>query len=152
MTKTNLARIVLPLLQAWSDIRLRVAELTQAAGSRWRGEDRHCRLLMSVPGVGTVTATAFAAAVEDPANFKNSRAVGAWVGLTPRRYQSGEVDYDGHISRRGDAQLRSLLYEAAAVILNRSVGYQHPAKLGVGAERTARLQASGRGPWRASWR
>ncbi len=83
-------------------------------------EDQRCRLLMSVPGVGTVTATAFAAAVEDPANFRNSRAVGAWVGLTPRRYQSGEVDHDGHISRRGDNQLRGLLYEAAAVILNRS--------------------------------
>ena len=46
--------------------------------------------------------------------------MGAWVGLTPRRYQSGEVDNDGHISRRGDNQLRGLLYEAAAVILNRS--------------------------------
>ena len=51
---------------------------------------------------------------------KNSRAVGAWVGLTPKRYQSGEVDYEGHISRRGDAKLRTLLYEAASVILNRS--------------------------------
>ena len=60
------------------------------------------------------------AAVEDSINFKNSRAVGAWVGLTPKRYQSGEVDYEGHISRRGDAKLRSLLYEAAAVILTRS--------------------------------
>lgn len=62
----------------------------------------------------------FVATVEDPANFRNLRAVGAWVGLTPRRYQSGEVDNDGHISRRGDNQLRGLLYEAAAVILNRS--------------------------------
>ncbi len=74
----------------------------------------------SVPGVGTVTASAFVAAVEDPENFRNSRAVGAWVGLTPRRYQSGEVDHDGHISRRGDSHLRGLLYEAAAVLLNRS--------------------------------
>ena len=49
-------------------------------------EDQRCRLLMTVPGVGNVTATAFAAAVEDPANFKNSRSVGAWVGLPPRRY------------------------------------------------------------------
>jgi transposase len=44
---------------------------------------------------------------------------GAWLGLTPRRFQSGEVDYDGHISRRGDRQLRALLYEAAAVLLTR---------------------------------
>src|SRR5215207_9452 len=59
-------------------------------------------------------------AIEDPDNFKKSRAVGAWLGLTPRRYQSGEVDYDGHISRRGDRHLRGLLYEAATVILTRS--------------------------------
>ena len=115
----NLARIILPLLKAWSDIRLRVAELTKQLVAM-AGADQRCRLLTSVPGVGTVTATAFAAAVEDSINFKNSRAVGAWVGLTPKRYQSGEVDYEGHISRRGDAKLRTLLYEATSVILNRS--------------------------------
>jgi transposase len=115
----KLARIILPMLQAWGDIRLRVAELSKQLVAM-AGEDQRCRLLTSVPGVGTVTATAFAAAVEDPANFRNSRAVGAWVGLTTKRYQSGEVDYDGHISRRGDNKLRSLLYEAASVILNRS--------------------------------
>lgn len=115
----KLALIVLPMLQAWSDIRSQSAKLSKQLVAMAR-EDQRCRLLMSVPGVGTVTATAFAAAVEDPANFRNSRAVGAWVGLTPRRYQSGEVDHDGHISRRGDNQLRGLLYEAAAVILNRS--------------------------------
>ena len=115
----KLARIVVPMLRAWSDIRHQTAELSKQLAAMAR-KDQHCRLLMSVPGVGTVTATAFVAAVEDPANFRNSRIVGAWVGLTPRRYQSGEVDYDGHISRRGDNQLRGLLYEAAAVILNRS--------------------------------
>ncbi len=50
------------------------------------------------PGVGAITATAYLTAVEDPANFRRSRSVGAWLGLTTRRYQSGEVDYDGHIS------------------------------------------------------
>jgi len=109
----NLGRIILPMLQVWRDIRLRVAELTKQLVAM-AGADQRCRLLTSVPGVGTVTATAFAAAVED------SIAVGAWVGLTPKRYQSGEVDYEGHISRRGDAKLRTLLYEAASVILNRS--------------------------------
>ena len=59
------------------------------------------------------------AALERPDTFKQSRAVGAWLGLTPQRAQSGEVDYDGHISRRGDRQLRALLYEAAAVLLTR---------------------------------
>lgn len=115
----KLAQIIMPMLQAWRDIRHQSAKLSKELVAMAR-EDQRCRLLMSVPGVGTVTATAFAAAVEDPANFRNSRAVGAWVGLTPRRYQSGEVDHDGHISRRGDNQLRGLLYEAAAVILNRS--------------------------------
>lgn len=115
----NLARIILPLLQVWGDIRIRVAELTKQLVTMAEADHR-CRLLTSVPGVGTVTATAFAAAVEDSINFKNSRAVGAWVGLTPKRYQSGEVDYEGHISRRGDAKLRTLLYEAASVIINRS--------------------------------
>lgn len=76
---------------------------------------------MSVPGVGVITATSFVAAIEDPANFKKSRSVGAWIGLTPRRYQSGEVDFDGRISRRGDRHLRGLLYEAASVILTRSL-------------------------------
>jgi transposase len=76
--------------------------------------------IMSVPGVGVVTATSFVTAIEDPENFKKSRSVGAWLGLTTRRYQSGEVDYDGHISRRGDAHLRGLLFEAATVILTRS--------------------------------
>ena len=59
-------------------------------------------------------------AIEEPGNFRKSRSVGAWIGLTTRRYQSGEVDYDGHISRRGDRNLRGLLYEAASVILTRS--------------------------------
>jgi transposase len=60
------------------------------------------------------------AAIEDPANFKQSRSVGAWLGLTTRRYQSGEIDCDGHISRRGDKHLHGLLYEAAVSILTRS--------------------------------
>lgn len=71
-------------------------------------------------GVGAITATSFATAIEDPENFKNSRALGAWRGLTTRRYQSGELDYGGRISRRGDPHLRGLLYEAALVILTRS--------------------------------
>jgi len=66
-----------------------------------------------------VTATSFVAAIEAPENFRTSRSVGAWLGLTTRRYQSGEVDYDGHISKRGDNHLRGLLYEAANVLLTR---------------------------------
>ena len=75
---------------------------------------------MAIPGIGAITATAFVTAIEDPANFRSSCSVAAWFGLTTRRYQSGEVDYDGHISRRGDAHMRGLLYEAATVLLTRS--------------------------------
>jgi transposase len=75
---------------------------------------------MTIPGIGAVTAVSYVSAVEDPANFRTSRSVGAWLGLTPRRYQSGEVDYDGHISRRADSHLRGLLFEASTAILART--------------------------------
>ena len=75
---------------------------------------------MSIPGIGAITATSFTTAIEEPDNFRKSRSVGARIGLTTRRYESGEVDYDGHMSRRGDCELRGRLYEAAAVILTRS--------------------------------
>ena len=104
----GLAAIVLPMLEAWRSLRLRGAELGRQllAGAR---QSQACRILMSIPGVGAITATSFATAIEDPENFKRSRSVGAWLGLTTRRYQSGEVDYDGHISRRGDRHVRGLL-------------------------------------------
>lgn len=114
----ELARIILPILEAWRAARRQATELGRQLVAAAR-QSLACQLLMSIPGVGVVTATSFATAIEDPANFKTSRSVGAWLGLTTRRYQSGEVDYDGHISRRGDAHLRGLLYEAAAVILTR---------------------------------
>lgn len=70
--------------------------------------------------MGTIRATSFATAIENPDNVRKSRSVGAWLGLTTRRYRSGEVNYGGHISRRGDAHVHSLLYEAGTVILTRS--------------------------------
>lgn len=115
----GLARIVLPLLDAWRSLRGQAADLNRQLVAMAR-TNASCRLLMSIPGVGTVNAASFASAIEEPQNFKNNRAVGAWLGLTTRRYQSGEVDYDGHISRRGDRHLRSLLYEAATVVLTRA--------------------------------
>jgi transposase len=110
------AAIILPLLESWRAVRVRAAELDRQLLAAAR-EDRACRRLMTAPGVGAVVAASFVAAIETPEAFRRSRDVGAWIGLTPRRYQSGEVDYDGHISRRGDARLRSLLYEAATSIL-----------------------------------
>jgi transposase len=118
-SNAGLERIILPLLDAWCGVRSRAAELDRQLVAMARHSDA-CRILMSIPGIGAVTSSSFAAAIEDPANFRTSRSVGAWLGLTTRRYQSGEVDYDGHISRRGDSHLRGLLYEAATVILTRA--------------------------------
>jgi len=68
---------------------------------------------MTVPGVGPVVALTFRAAVDVPARFKTSKAVGAVFGLTPRRHQSGEIDRMGGISRCGDAMMRIMLFGAA---------------------------------------
>lgn len=81
-----------------------------------------CRRLMTIPGVGQLTALAFTAAIDDPDRFRRSRDLGAYLGLVPRRYQSGEVDYVGGISKVGDRRVRSLLYEAANVMLTRYKG------------------------------
>lgn len=81
-----------------------------------------CRRLMTIPGVGQLTALAFTAAIDDPERFRRSRDVGAYLGLVPRRYQSGEVDYTGSISKCGDRRMRTLLYEAANVMLTRYRG------------------------------
>src|SRR6056297_459703 len=115
----GLSEIMLPLLEAWRTTRLQSVELGRQLVAQAR-RVKACQLLMSIPGVGVITATAFVTAIENLDNFRRSRSVGAWLSLTTRRYQSGEVDYDGHISRRGDRHVRSLLYEAAMVILTRS--------------------------------
>jgi transposase len=81
--------------------------------------DEICRRLMTVPGVGALVAVTFKAAVDDPTRFRSSKAVGAHFGLTPKRYQSGETDVTGGISKVGDAMVRTALYEAANVILSR---------------------------------
>ena len=74
---------------------------------------------MTVPGIGPITALAFHSAIDDPTRFRRSRSVGAYFGLTPRRYASGEVDWTGRISKCGDGMLRTYLFEAAGVLLTR---------------------------------
>jgi transposase len=81
--------------------------------------DEVCRRLMTAPGVGALTALTFKTAVDDPCRFASSKTVGAHFGLTPKKYQSGETDVTGGISRVGDAMVRSALYEAAQVMLTR---------------------------------
>lgn len=85
-----------------------------------RSDDR-VRLLMSVPGVGAIVGLTYASAIDDPRRFKSSKMVGAHFGMTPKKYQSGETDYTGHISKIGDSSVRTALYEAAHVILTRAV-------------------------------
>lgn len=79
--------------------------------------DPVCTRLMSVPGVGPITALTYTATIEDPRRFARSEDVGAYAGLVPRRTQSGERDTSGHISKAGDPMLRKALYEAANVTL-----------------------------------
>jgi transposase len=83
--------------------------------------DARTRLLMSTPGVGTIVALTYASAIDDPKRFKSSKMVGSHFGLTPKKYQSGETDITGRISKIGDASVRAALYEAAHVILTRPV-------------------------------
>ena len=83
--------------------------------------DERVRLLMSVPGVGVIVGLTYASAIDDAGRFKSSKMVGAHFGMTPKKYQSGETDYSGRISKIGDSSVRAALYEAAHVILTRAV-------------------------------
>ena len=82
-------------------------------------QNEAARRLMTAPGVGVLVALAYVSVVDAPERFARSSSVGAYIGLTPRRYQSGEADDTGHISRCGDKLLRTYLYEAAGIILHR---------------------------------
>lgn len=107
-----------PLLQVRAGMVRGLAEFDRQLSRQVRSLG-DCRRLMSVPGVGAVTAFAFMATIDEPTRFRSSRAVGAYLGLTPRRYQSGERDVSGRISKRGDRTLRTLLYEAAMSMMTR---------------------------------
>lgn len=88
---------------------------------RMARSDAKARLLMSTPCVGPVVSLTYASAIDDPARFKSSRQVGAHFGITPKKYQSGEIDYTGRISKIGDASVRTALYEAAHLMLTKPV-------------------------------
>ncbi len=115
----RLAAIVEPLLSVRRVMRQQFAVLHKMLLDMVRS-DPVCRRLMTAPGVGAVVALTYRATVDQPQRFVHSRAVGAHVGLTPKRYQSGEVDYDGGVSKCGDALLRTMLYEAAHSLLTQS--------------------------------
>jgi transposase len=84
-------------------------------------QDSRARLMMSAPGVGAIVALTYVSAIDDPSRFSSSKRVGPHFGLTPKKYQSGQTDISGRISKIGDAGVRTALYEAANVILTRPV-------------------------------
>jgi transposase len=92
--------------------------------------DQTTRRLMTVPGVGVVTALTFRHTIDDPTRFRSATSVGAYLGLTPRRKQSGELDLTGRISRWGDRLLRSYLFEAASVLIHRTKRWSPLAEWG----------------------
>ncbi len=114
-----LMAIVEPLLAVLATMMEQLTRLTKQVLDIVRGEET-CRRLMTVPGVGPITALAFRATIDRPERFRRSRDVGAHLGLTPARYQSGETDMQGRISRCGDELARTALYEAAHTLLVRS--------------------------------
>ena len=109
-----------PILAARDKLAEELARLDKLVRDQAR-DDAVCRRLMTVPGVGAIVALSYVAAVDDPARFAKSRAVGPALGLTPSRYQSGETDRPGAITKAGDARARVALFEAAHVMMTRVI-------------------------------
>ena len=112
------AAAVEPLLKARDAVGRQIADLDRKV-LRLARNNAQVRRFITVPGVGPITALCFLATIDDPTRFKRSRSVGAYAGLTTRRYASGEIDWTGRISKCGDKMLRTYLYEAANVLLTR---------------------------------
>jgi transposase len=116
--RPELAAAVVPLFKAREAIEQQIADLDRKVMHLARNNSQ-VRRFMTAPGIGPVTALCFLTTIDDPTRFKRSRSVGAYVGLTARRYASGEIDWTGRISKCGDKLLRTYLYEAANVLLTR---------------------------------
>ncbi len=116
----TLVTVAEALLAARTELLRRFEELERRLVDVGRADVR-VRRLTTVPGVGNLVALTFVAAIDDPSRFRSSRQVGAYLGLTPKRYQSGETDVSGRISKIGDHGVRTMLYEAANVMLTRPV-------------------------------
>src|SRR3974390_33441 len=112
----DLAELVEPLLIVLRALREQIVVLHRRLLAIVR-DDEVCRSLMKTPGVGPVVALTYRATVDVPARFRKSKAVGAVFGLTCSKYQSGEIDWSGRISRCGDEMMRVMLYEAAQSML-----------------------------------
>jgi transposase len=117
---SDLAVLVEPLLVVRRVLREQLGILHRRLLTVVRDDDV-CRRLMTVPGVGPVVALTYRATIDVPARFRKSKAVGAVFGLTSAKYQSGEIDRSGAISRCGDEMMRTMLYEAAQSMLFHSI-------------------------------
>jgi transposase len=117
--KPRLMAMLRPMLAARAALSQQYAVLHKMVLDIIRSEPT-CRRLMTVPGVGALTAITYLTTIDDPARFQHSRDVGAHLGLTPRKYASGEIDRNGGISKCGDALLRATLYQAALALLTRT--------------------------------
>lgn len=134
-TQPWLVRALLPLLDARLVLYRTYLKLDNEVKAVVR-TDPICQRLMTVPGVGAITALTFKVAVDDPTRFRSSRTVAAHFGLTPRRYQSGEVDNPGRISKAGDSDVRCALYTAAHALVTRTAKWSSLKAWGVRLART----------------
>lgn len=116
--RPDLRPVFMPLIESIEALDAQLALSSKLLDAR-AASDPVATRLMSVPGVGPITALTFKSAIEDPGRFRRSADAGAYAGLAPRRSQSGERDYNGRISKAGDPMLRSALYEAANNLLVR---------------------------------
>jgi transposase len=115
----ELRMAIAPLLDARNMMRKQKVLLDRQLAQTARA-DAVCKRLMTVSGVGPIVSLLFKATIDDPARFKDSKSAAAHLGLTPRIYQSGEIDRSGHISKCGDRLMRHALFEAANSHLRRS--------------------------------
>ncbi len=128
--KAELEPILKPLIESLEALEVQIRRSSQQLAAQAAADPVTARL-MTVPGVGPITALVFKSSIEDPGRFARGEDAGAFAGLAPRRNQSGERDHKGRISKAGDPMLRGALYEAANSLLSR-------------VKRTCALQAWGR--------
>jgi transposase len=130
MGHATLERIARAMLSARATLKAEYEKLHKAVLAIVRG-DEVCRKLMTVPGVGPLVAVTFKSAVDNPSRITKSKEVGALFGLTPKKYQSGEKDVTGGITRAGDEMVRTALYEAANVVLSRTTRFSKLKRWGM---------------------
>ena len=145
-----LERIAEPMLTAREALWSEFAKLHREVLAIVKG-DTICRRLMTVPGVGAVVSLTYRAGVDDPTRFAKSKSVGAFFGLTPKRYQSGEMDVTGAITKVGDAGVRTALHDAANALLTRATKFSIAQAVGTGRCQAAGKCAGRRWRWHVGW-